>query len=97
MSAKTAKPGWLTRLSVFELALAVLFRPNYPAFSRSLNSGSNPYAFSPTISGLLTLLTASSRRGVTGPLRTHNYITIARFSNSCIRTGRAQPAISTRP
>jgi hypothetical protein len=25
MSAKTAKPGWLTRLSVFELALAVLF------------------------------------------------------------------------
>lgn len=25
------------------------------------------------------------------------YITIARFSNSCWRTGRAQPAISTRP
>ena len=25
------------------------------------------------------------------------YITIARFSSSCIKTGRAQPAISTRP
>jgi len=27
----------------------------------------------------------------------HRYITIARFSSSCIRTGIAHPAISTRP
>ena len=32
-----------------------------------------------------------------GNVETLLYITIARFSNSCWRTGMAQPAISTRP
>ena len=40
-------------------------------------------------------------RGFTVPRRLqllhHRYITIARFSSSCIRTGIAHPAISTRP
>src|SRR5271155_3456277 len=37
------------------------------------------------------------RRGFTDPRRTSAYITSARFSNSYCRTGRAHPAISTRP
>ena len=31
------------------------------------------------------------------PATPYAYITIARFSNSCIKTGNAHPAISTRP
>jgi hypothetical protein len=43
------------------------------------------------ISSLISLCAAQS------PTRVATYITIARFSSSCCRTGKAQPAISTRP
>src|ERR1051326_6534005 len=36
-------------------------------------------------------------RAAGSPSRSPDYITIARFSSSCCRTGNAHPAISTRP
>jgi uncharacterized repeat protein (TIGR03803 family) len=63
-----------------------------PRMSKSLKPTAAVFLRQPENSSL------NLRRGVTGPRCVRNsYITIARFSNSCCRTGRAHPAISTRP
>jgi len=54
-----------------------------------------PYVFS--LIGAARAISLSCVAGSPARAAFNSYITIARFSSSCIKTGSAQPAISTRP
>ena len=94
-SRKTTKPGWLARLSALELVWPVLFRLAESVCRSQETRLVAVLSDSDRGSSHAAPMSLAWRRGVTVPRRC--YITMARFSSSCIRTGRAHPAISTRP
>jgi len=95
IAPKTTKPGWLARLSHCGTGSSVFVGSASQNVSISVVTASYcsvGCACRTVNSGFRSKV--STRKQNPPNLR---YITIARFSNSCWRTGIAQPAISTRP
>ena len=91
---ETTKPGWFARLSYCGTGSSVLFG----SASQNVKILPDLRGFPPKMLRTLThpgWLAGLPALRVT--VRGVVYITIARFSSSCCRTGRAHPAISTRP